>query len=112
LTKLTQIVQNWDPHPTFFEIVTALALQYFTDAQIDILILETGMGGRLDATNAVKSDVSVITSIALDHQKWLGDSLKKIAAEKAGIIKPNTSVISASQSHDADEIIRARAAEC
>ena len=79
---------------------------------IDIGILETGLGGRLDATNAVQSNVAVITPIALDHQEWLGDSLSKIAGEKAGIIKPRTPVVSAPQLPDAEKVIRARAAEC
>ncbi len=81
-------------------------------ANIDIVILETGLGGRLDATNAIQSDVAVITPIALDHEEWLGDSLEKIANEKAGIIKAQTPVVSASQLPDADKVIRARATEC
>ena len=112
LTAFRDLVRDWDPHPTFFEIVTALALKHFSDSKIDIVILETGLGGRLDATNAVSSHVSVITPIALDHQKWLGDTLSKIASEKAGIIKPRVPVISARQGPDAKQVIRARAAEC
>ena len=81
-------------------------------AEIEIIILETGLGGRLDATNAVQSNVSVITSIALDHQKWLGDSLEKIAAEKAGIIKPKVPVISAPQKKEVEVVLRNRAADC
>ena len=112
LTTIRDLVRDWNPHPTFFEIATALALKYFAEAKIDIVILETGLGGRLDATNAVQSDVAVITPIALDHQKWLGDSLEKIAAEKAGIIKQKIPIISAPQSTEAEKVIRARAAEC
>ena len=112
LTNLRNLVANWDPHPTFFEITTALALKHFAEAKADVVILETGLGGRLDATNAVPSSVSVITPIALDHEKWLGDSLETIAAEKAGIIKPHTPVVSAPQSPEAERVIRARAAEC
>ncbi len=87
LTIIRDLVADWDPHPTFFEVTTALALKHFGDAKIDIAILETGLGGRLDATNAVQSDVSVITPIALDHEEWLGHTLAEIAGEKAGIIK-------------------------
>src|SRR5205814_9513004 len=89
-----------------------LALEHFRDAKIDIAILETGLGGRLDATNAVQSDVSVITPIGLDHENWLGNTLAEIAAEKAGIIKPRVPVVSAPQQRQAEEVIRARAAEC
>jgi dihydrofolate synthase/folylpolyglutamate synthase len=80
--------------------------------KLDVVILETGIGGRLDATNAVQSDVSVITAIDLDHQEWLGNTLAEIATEKAGIIKPGVPVISAPQQADAEKVIRARAAEC
>jgi dihydrofolate synthase/folylpolyglutamate synthase len=109
---IRDLIADWDPHPTFFEVTTALALKHFGDAKIDIAILETGLGGRLDATNAVQSDVSVITPIALDHEKWLGHTLAEIAGEKAGIIKPCVPVISAPQQPQAEEVIRARAAEC
>ncbi|MDW8344521.1 MAG: folylpolyglutamate synthase/dihydrofolate synthase family protein [Verrucomicrobiae bacterium] len=74
--------------PTFFETVTAMALDYFREQRVDIVVWETGMGGRLDATNIVIPLVSVITTIGFDHQQYLGDTLEKIAAEKAGIIKP------------------------
>src|SRR5216117_4304408 len=79
LTLIRNLVADWDPHPTFFEVTTALALKHFSEARLDITILETGLGGRLDATNAIHSDVSVITPIDLDHEKWLGQSLRKIA---------------------------------
>jgi len=109
--RIRDLTRDWDPHPTFFEITTALALRHFQNTECGVLVLETGMGGRLDATNATDADVSVITPIDLDHQKWLGDTLAEIAAEKAGIIKQNTPVICASQRDDAAEVIRARAAE-
>ena len=163
LTNIRKLVADWDPHPTFFEIATALALKHFSgaessarpeddvsgeivqlpspsplpsnrgeritcravaqrrrkvrgesksDSNVDIVILETGLGGRLDATNAVQSDVAVITPIALDHEIWLGDSLAKIANEKAGIIKAQTPVVSAPQLSEAAKVIRARASEC
>jgi dihydrofolate synthase/folylpolyglutamate synthase len=112
LTTIRDLVRSWDPHPTFFEIATALALKHFSNAKVHIAILETGLGGRLDATNAVQSDVSVITSIAFDHQQWLGQSLREIATEKAGIIKLKTPVVSAPQAPDAEKVIRTRGAEC
>ena len=73
---------------TYFELTTALALKYFMYEKVDFVVLETGMGGRLDSTNVVTPEVSVITNIALDHQKYLGDTIAEIASEKAGIIKP------------------------
>jgi dihydrofolate synthase/folylpolyglutamate synthase len=112
LTRIRDLVTNWDPHPTFFEVVTALALKHFLDAKAEMVILETGLGGRLDATNAVQSDVSVITPIDFDHEKWLGKTISEIAAEKAGIIKAGVPVISASQRPEAEEVIRARAGKC
>ena len=112
LTKIRRLVRDWHPHPTFFEVATALALKHFASAKIDLAVLETGLGGRLDATNAVQSNVSVITPIALDHEKWLGDSIEKIASEKAGIIKAKTPIVSAPQLPEAEKVIRARAAEC
>ena len=112
LTMIRDLIADWDPHPTFFEVITALALKHFGDAKINIAILETGLGGRLDATNAVQSDVSVITPIDLDHEMWLGHTLAGIAGEKAGIIKPRVPVVSAPQQPQAEEVIRARAAEC
>jgi dihydrofolate synthase/folylpolyglutamate synthase len=112
LTMIRDLIADWDSHPTFFEVTTALALKHFGDAKVDIAILETGLGGRLDATNAVQSDVSVITPIGLDHEEWLGNTLAQIAGEKAGIIKPRLPVVSAPQQPQAEEVIRARAAEC
>ena len=112
LTRIRDLVRDWEPHPTFFEITTALALKHFAESKIEIAVLETGLGGRLDATNAVQSNVTVITPIALDHEQWLGDSLEKIASEKAGIIKLKTPVVSASQLPEAEKVIRARATEC
>ena len=112
LTAIRGLVADWNPHPTFFEIITALALKYFSEKKTDIVVLETGMGGRLDTTNAIQSDVSVITSIDFDHEQWLGRSLREIATEKAGIMKPKVPVICAPQRPEAEEVIRARAAEC
>ncbi len=112
LTTIRNLVANWDPHPTFFEVVTALALKHFSDTNVEIVILETGLGGRLDATNAIQSNVSVITPIDFDHEKWLGKTLSEIATEKAGIIKPRIPVVCAPQRPEPEEVIRARAAKC
>jgi len=112
LTTIRNLVADWDPHPTFFEVTTALALKCFSEAKLDVAILETGIGGRLDATNALRSDVSVITAIDFDHQEWLGNTLAQIATEKAGIIKPGVSVVSAAQQPEAGKVIGARATEC
>jgi dihydrofolate synthase / folylpolyglutamate synthase len=84
-------------HPTFFEIMTAMAFDHFRRCDAEIVILETGLGGRMDATNVVTPLVSVLTSIDLDHQKWLGNTLAEIAFEKAGIIKSGVPVVSISQ---------------
>lgn len=112
LTKIRRLIADWDPHPTFFELTTALALDHFRWTETEIVILETGMGGRLDATNALRPVVSVLTPIDFDHQKWLGQSLREIAGEKAGIIKEGVPVVSALQLPEAEEVIRARAEEC
>jgi dihydrofolate synthase/folylpolyglutamate synthase len=112
LTAIRGLVADWEPHPTFFEVATALALKHFAETKIDFVILETGLGGRLDATNAIQSNVSVITQIDFDHERWLGKTLPEIAAEKAGIIKPRVPTVSAAQRPEAEEVIRARAAEC
>ena len=91
--------------PTFFEITTALGFLHFFTRRVDLAIMETGLGGRLDATNLITPLVSVITSIDLDHQKILGDSRAKIAREKAGIIKPGVPVVSIAQTADVREVI-------
>lgn len=93
-------------HPTEFELITAVALQYFSEQQCDIVVLEVGMGGRLDATNVIPlPEVAAITPISLDHTVELGDTVGKIAAEKAGIIKPGGCVVSAGQVPDARAVI-------
>lgn len=80
-------------HPTFFEFMTGMAFRHFAEAEVDVAIIETGLGGRLDATNVVEPLISVITSISLDHTDILGDTLEAIAGEKAGIIKPGKPVV-------------------
>src|SRR5207302_4430169 len=83
--------------PTEFEILTTAALYYFARAGIDLLVCEVGLGGRLDSTNVLKLGVSVITNVALDHTQHLGSTLEAIAAEKAGILKPDSLAITAAQ---------------
>ncbi len=96
-------------HPTFFEVVTVLALKFFAERHCDLVIWETGLGGRLDATNIVTPLASVITNIQFDHQSWLGDTLGKIAAEKAGIIKPGVPVITTTDEPEALKVIEGTA---
>jgi dihydrofolate synthase/folylpolyglutamate synthase len=96
---------NQDNDATLFEFATVMALKYFAEKKCDLVIWETGLGGRLDATNIVTPLASVITNIALDHQQWLGDTLEKIAAEKAGIIKPGVPVITATDAAEALAVI-------
>jgi dihydrofolate synthase/folylpolyglutamate synthase len=92
-------------HPTFFEVITVMALCYFAEQKCDLVIWETGLGGRLDATNIVTPLASVITNVQYDHQKWLGETLASIAAEKAGIIKPGVRVITAAEEPEALEVL-------
>jgi dihydrofolate synthase/folylpolyglutamate synthase len=94
--------------PSFFEQVTAIALCAFREARVDLAILETGLGGRLDATTAALATVVAVTPVALDHQEYLGTTLRKIAAEKAAIIRPNVECVIARQDPDALEVILAR----
>lgn len=112
LSRLRDATVEWDHRPTFFELSTVLALDHFERSGCDVVVLETGMGGRLDSTNVVTPLVSVITPIAMDHMLWLGDDIAKIAAEKAGIIKTGIPVISSSQQPAAKQVLRARADEC
>jgi len=91
--------------PTFFEVVTIMTLRYFADQKCDLVIWETGLGGRLDATNIVTPLASVITNIGIEHSEWLGDTIEKIATEKAGIIKPGVpAVTSAAPGHGLETI--------
>lgn len=80
-------------HPSFFELTTAMAFRYFADSQVDVAVIEVGLGGRLDCTNIIRPDLCVITNISFDHIQFLGDTLEKIAAEKAGIIKSDIPVV-------------------
>src|ERR1700722_4104941 len=92
-------------HPSFFEMMTAIAFAYFASERVEIAVLEVGMGGRLDATNVVDPRVSVITDISLDHQKFLGNTVGEIAREKAGIIRPAGVVVTLPQQPEANDVI-------
>jgi dihydrofolate synthase/folylpolyglutamate synthase len=92
-------------HPSFFEMLTAIAFEYFAREKVEIAVLEVGMGGRLDATNVVEPRVSVITDISLDHQRFLGNTIREIAREKAGIVHPNGVVVTLPQTPDANDVI-------
>jgi len=93
---------------TFFDTTTLLAFKYFADKKIDVAVIETGLGGRLDSTNILEPDVCVITSISFDHQKHLGSTLEQIATEKAGIIKPGCQVFSAEQVEPALNVLKSK----
>jgi len=92
-------------HPSFFEMMTAIAFAYFARERVDIAVLEVGMGGRLDATNVVEPLVSVIADISLDHQKFLGNTVGEIAREKVGIIRPGGVVVTLPQQPEANDVI-------
>lgn len=92
-------------HPSFFEMLTAMAFEYFARSRPDIVVLEVGMGGRLDATNVVEPRVSIITDISLDHQRFLGETITEIAREKAGIIRHAGAVVTLPQLPEANNVI-------
>jgi dihydrofolate synthase / folylpolyglutamate synthase len=110
VARLATEAQEWikplgEP-ATFFEVVTVMALRYFAEERCDLVIWETGLGGRLDATNIVTPLVSVITNVQFDHEQWLGDTLEKIAREKAGIIKARVPVVTAADDPGVLAVIR------
>jgi len=92
-------------HPSFFEMLTVMAFEYFASVSVDIAVLEVGMGGRLDATNVVDPVIAVITDISLDHQKFLGNTIGEIAREKAGIIRENGTVVILPQHPEANDVV-------
>lgn len=110
IARIAGIVSKYkSDKPTFFEIMTAAAFEYFRDKKVDIAVVEVGLGGRYDATNVIRPEVCGITSISKDHVAQLGDSLKEIAGEKAGIFKPDIPVVSAPQEKEARDALRAAA---
>src|SRR5206468_1961303 len=96
-------------HPTFFEVTTAMAFQYFRERRVDVAVIEVGMGGRMDATNVVDGLVSVVTRVDLEHTDHLGKTVERIAREKAGIIKPSSRAVTVDQ--PALPVIEARCRE-
>ena len=98
-----------DDSPTFFEIMTALAFMYFADRRVDIGIIETGLGGRLDSTNVITPKVVGITSLSIDHKQQLGDTLDLIAMEKAGVMKEGVPTITVQQDTVALGVLKAQA---
>ncbi len=100
-----------DLHPTYFETVTAMAFLAFSQGKVETAVIETGLGGRLDATNVVRPEVTVITPIDYDHQNFLGDTIESIAAEKAGILKPDATAVIARQRPEALRVLLDKADE-
>ena len=109
INRVRELVAPWEHKPTFFELVLAVAMMYFAEQEVDIIILETGMGGRLDATNAVPKDVAVLTPIDMDHTQYLGSTLEEIAAEKAAIIAWHRPALTSPQQPEALRAIHAAA---
>ena len=111
LTEVRGLCERLDPHPTFFEITLAVAMRWFREREAELIVLETGMGGRLDATTAVPADVCAITPIGLDHVQWLGDTLEKVAYEKAGIFVEGKPALSSPQLPEARRVLEVEANE-
>lgn len=112
LKTVRRMVEDGMEHPSYFEFLFGMGMTAFADTDVEYIILETGLGGRLDATNAVeKPALSIITSISLDHTAILGDTIRKIAGEKAGIIKPKVPVFFDGSNKEAAEVIRTKAEE-
>ena len=114
LARLTEsirpIAEAMEEKPTEFELITAIAMQYFKEEKCQVVVLECGMGGRLDSTNVIENPIlSVITGIALDHTAFLGDTIEKIAAEKAGIIKKSRPVLFCGKDKAAEKVISEKA---
>lgn len=109
IMKLKQLPE--DIQPSFFEFTTIMAFEYFYQQQVDFAVIEVGLGGRLDSTNIITPMVSAITNVQLDHQDILGDTIEKIAAEKAGIIKPGIPVISGDEEEPVKKILKKKAQE-
>ncbi len=112
VSRVRPVADGMDEHPSVFELVTAAALLWFKEENCDIVVLETGLGGRLDATNVIDCpEAAVIMNIGLDHTERLGDTVAQIAAEKAGILKPGCDVVLYEQGEEAAQVVRARCGE-
>ncbi len=109
LTRLRGLTQEWEAPPTFFELATALALEWFHHQGAQAVVLETGLGGRLDSTNVITPTVAVLAPVSVDHRQYLGETLGEIAAEKAGIFKPGVPVVSAPQEPEVRAVFEATA---
>lgn len=114
--KVIQFVEQERPffeplHPSFFELATSLAFKHFADEEVDVAVIEVGLGGRLDCTNIIRPELCVITNISFDHIGFLGDTFAKIAAEKAGIIKPGVPVVIGESLPETAPVFRAKATE-
>ena len=114
--EVVELIDELRPHAeelrtTFFEFTTAMALLHFQRSGVEWAILETGLGGRLDATNVVESELCLLTPIALDHTAYLGNTLAEVAAEKAGIFKSQVPVISSRQQPEVEQVLVERASE-
>ncbi|MEM1137033.1 MAG: folylpolyglutamate synthase/dihydrofolate synthase family protein [Bacteroidota bacterium] len=109
ISKYQTLIENIKP--SFFEVTVAMAFDYFVRSKVDIVIVETGLGGRLDATNIIQPEVSLITNIGFDHMHILGNTLPKIATEKAGIIKQNTPVVISEFDEETATVFRNKAKE-
>ncbi len=112
---VVDFIERMKPHieaiqPSFFELTVAMAFEYFAQQKVDIAIIETGLGGRLDSTNIIQPEIAVITNIGLDHMNILGNTLEKIAYEKAGIIKPETPVVIGEYTNETKNIFIEKAA--
>ena len=112
IAHVRSIVEPWETPPTFFELTLAIALLYFAEQEVELIILETGLGGRLDATNAVPKDVAVLTPIGLDHTQYLGSTLYEIAGEKAAIFSWHRPALTAPQPPEAMRAIHEAAQGC
>lgn len=108
IRELKKVLEKMPFHmyPTFFEAITVVAFKYFSDKKIDILVCEVGLGGKYDATNVLPSFMEIITKIGIEHTKYLGNTYREIAREKAGIIKSRTTVICAKQKKEAEQVIK------
>lgn len=106
-----QSAEKGEPRLSFFEVFTVMAFAAFADAPVDVAVVEVGLGGRWDSTNVVDGEVAVITPIAMDHERYLGDTLVEIASEKSGIVKDGATLVLAQQTEDVEGVVLAAAAE-
>ncbi|MBO4234871.1 MAG: bifunctional folylpolyglutamate synthase/dihydrofolate synthase, partial [Firmicutes bacterium] len=105
--RVKEIADNMEDHPSHFELLTAIAIEYYYEEQCDIVVLEVGMGGALDSTNAIDApEVAVLTNIGLEHTEYLGDTIEKIAETKAGIIKEGTAVVCYDSGKEVTDVIK------